>query len=276
MIRCTSLLLLCCWAATAWCQNLFDAEHTSQYATHLFQAGEYKLAAEEFERLAFLQPGNEQARYQLVRSHRKAGNPQTALFRLEQYFPADSGLTGRFAGEKARLLILTGQLNGARSLLASPLSLDQREHLSLQVTTELLDSKWKAANGLLTNTELRGKSPELEEFATLTNKALNMKRRSPALAVGLSTVVPGLGKTYSGAWKDGLISLLFVGVTAWQSYRGFNQNGIESAYGWTFASLSFAFYIGNLYGSGKAAQKYNRDQEHNIHHRAEDLFGRML
>ena len=116
----------------------------------------------------------------------------------------------------------------------------------------------------------------LTDFAQLTNEALTLKRKSPIVAVGLSTVVPGLGKAYSGAWKDGLVSLVFVSLTAWQGYRGFKNHGMNSAYGWTFASISGAFYIGNLYGSAKAAKKRNRDNIHKIHHRVEEHFNRML
>jgi len=268
----TGLLL----ANSTQAQNLFDAEHTQDYARYLFQAGEYSLAAEEYERLAFMQPNNTEARLSLVSAHRKAGALTTALYRLEQYFPADSGLTSDFAREKARLLLLTGQLNGARKLLAIPMLDNPQEQLTLRVTTELLDSEWSTAQSLLAANEARGNNPTLNQFAELTTEALTMKRKSPALSVGLSAVVPGLGKAYSGAWKDGAISLLFVGVTAWQAYRGFSKNGVESAYGWTFASISAAFYIGNLYGSGKAAQKHNRDRVHKIHHRVEEAFKRML
>lgn len=278
MIRWSSALA-CLFLLTApqlSAQNLFDAQHTREYANYLFQAGEFKLAAEEYERLAFLSPTDQDARFFLVQSHRKAGNNQMALYRLMQYFPADTGLTARFAGEKVRLLLLNGQLSTTRNFLASPTALSKRDHLTFQVTTELLDSQWKTAESLLANSDLRGKSPILSDFSSLTTEALTLKRKSPALSVGLSAIVPGLGKAYSGAWKDGLVSLVFVSITAWQGYRGFKNNGINSSYGWTFASISGAFYIGNLYGSAKAAKKRNRDNIHKIHHRVEEHFGRML
>jgi hypothetical protein len=69
-----------------------------------------------------------------------------------------------------------------------------------------------------------------------------------------------MGKVYSGRWKDGLVSLLFVGATGFQAYRGFSQKGSESIYGWIMGSLSVGFYIGNIFGSVKAAKIYNTNQ----------------
>ena len=43
----------------------------------------------------------------------------------------------------------------------------------------------------------------------------------------------------------------------WQSYAGFNKNGIESGYGWVFGTLATGFFIGNIYGSAKAANTRN-------------------
>ena len=88
-----------------------------------------------------------------------------------------------------------------------------------------------------------------------------MKYKSRFLAGSLSAIIPGMGKVYSGRWKDGIISLLFVAGTGYQAYRAFNDKGIESVYGWIMGSLSLGFYIGNIYGSAKAARLYNTKQD---------------
>lgn len=269
-------MLLLSLPLCAAAQNLFDASHTRQYANYLYQAGEFSLAAEEFERLNYLQPQNTATQLSLVRAYRKAGNHNVALSRLQRFAPTDSGLGSNFAAEKARLLILLRQLEQSRSFLAKNTSLAPMDRLELQVTTELLDARWNAAQTLLQPVAAQDQTPSLRALGSLTEQALTMRRKSPAVSVGLSAVVPGLGKAYSGAWKDGLVSLVFVGLTAWQGYRGFNKNGTQSIYGWTFASLSFGFYIGNLYGSAKAARKFNRGQVQRIQHDVEAQFNTML
>lgn len=74
----------------------------------------------------------------------------------------------------------------------------------------------------------------------------------------LSALLPGSGKVYSGAWKDGLTSFLFVAAHAWSSYRGFSTG--RAGYGYTFAALGAGFYIGNLYGTRQWVRHMNRVQ----------------
>lgn len=82
------------------------------------------------------------------------------------------------------------------------------------------------------------------------------KTYSVPKAVILSAIIPGSGKIYSGAWKDGLTSFLFVAANAWSSYRGFSTD--RPGYGYTFAALSTGFYLGNLYGTRQWARHMNR------------------
>ena len=92
----------------------------------------------------------------------------------------------------------------------------------------------------------------------------DIKHRSPFLAGTFSTLIPGMGKAYSGRWKDGLIALVFIGGTGFQAYRGFDKKGVKSVYGWIMGSLCVGFYMGNIYGSAKAAKVFNTHQ-HSIY-----------
>ena len=65
--------------------------------------------------------------------------------------------------------------------------------------------------------------------------------------------------------------MLFVAANAWQAYRGFNEHGIKSTYGWTFASLSASFYIGNIFGAVKAAKRYNKNKRNEIDNQVFDF-----
>jgi TM2 domain-containing membrane protein YozV len=85
-----------------------------------------------------------------------------------------------------------------------------------------------------------------------------LRFKSKFQAAALSAFIPGSGKIYSGRIADGLYSLLLVGLTAWQSYDGFEDDGASSAKGWIFGVLGTAFYLGNIYGSAVAVEIYNR------------------
>jgi tetratricopeptide (TPR) repeat protein len=82
--------------------------------------------------------------------------------------------------------------------------------------------------------------------------------RKNAFRAGLySSVVPGLGKVYCGRTADGVYALVIIGLTAWQAYDGFADDGNKSVKGWVFGTLGAGFYLGNIYGSVIAARLYN-------------------
>ena len=87
----------------------------------------------------------------------------------------------------------------------------------------------------------------------------------------MSMLIPGTGKMYAGYWKDGLVSLLMTSMMAWQAYRGFDQRGIKSGYGWVYTGLATGFYIGNLYGTVKAVRKFNTHFKHQTIHKIEKI-----
>ncbi|GAB4404460.1 MAG: hypothetical protein OHK0039_04630 [Bacteroidia bacterium] len=253
-------------------QDLYDLDHARRFADYLFKSGEYGLAAEEYERVVYLAPGDATSHLHLVQAYRLGGDLRRAQARIEAlYGPADP-MPMTLAGEYGRVLIGQSELAAARRFLAGADSLPGSERLRLRVSVELLDGRWARADSLLYGADVATYQP----WRDLAAEGLALRRTSPALAVGLSLAVPGLGKAYAGYWKDGLFSLLFTGVAAWQSYRGFRKGGIDSVYGWVFAGVGTGFYIGNLYGSAKAAQKRNRQRRHNLMHRVEDMVDRAL
>ena len=83
------------------------------------------------------------------------------------------------------------------------------------------------------------------------------KTKSPVKAGIFSAVIPGSGRVYTQDYTNGLLSLLFIGGSAWQSASRFKQNGITSVTGWIYGGIAFGFYLGNIYGSVKSAKKYN-------------------
>ena len=85
-------------------------------------------------------------------------------------------------------------------------------------------------------------------------------RKSPAVAVLLSAVLPGSGKIYAGRGVDGLSSALATGAPAFFSIRGFRRDGASSIRGWLEGSLSLGFYLGNLWGSAVAARQAGHER----------------
>ncbi len=93
----------------------------------------------------------------------------------------------------------------------------------------------------------------VDSIIALIDMAGNIPMKSPLLAGVLSTIVPGLGKVYTGHSTDGLLSLLSIATFAYASYDGFVTSGSSSVRGWIFGTLAGGLYLGNIYGSALSA-----------------------
>lgn len=85
--------------------------------------------------------------------------------------------------------------------------------------------------------------------------------KSPTKAAFLSVILPGAGKAYCGLKRDALRSFLMVALTSIQAYRGFNEKGNKSVYGWVSSAFAVSFYSGSIYGSVRSAKKYNQNKK---------------
>ncbi len=265
------LIVLLTRASNSYCQNLFDEEHTSSFANYLYKSSQFKLAADEYERLVFMKPANDTAKLLLLKSYRKSGLIDKGIMRTEELFPDKSKLPSPIFDEYAFMLVSAGKFKKADTLIKfTPLLMqDKRDYLLMNVS--LLTKDWKDAkkfyleNG---NDSLQSFAP----YAPIIAESENLRHRSAGVSMLFSAVVPGTGKAYSSEWKDGLISLVLVGICTYQSYRGFNRDGVSSAYGWIYGSLGFGFYLGNIYGSFKSAKKFNAKYEDALVKSSRDLF----
>ena len=250
---------------------MFDVSNSMAFADYLFTAGEYQLAAIEYERVVFSDSTNLMARMMLVKSYRMQGEYQKGISRINSFFKSYSEIPDGMATELGRLLLHDQKFDETNDLLNLNNNISGNDRLFLRLSDEMLKGDFKSASILLENNS--GKDAG---FITGYGNLLELERafsyKKPGVSVMMSAIIPGSGKVYSGFWKDGLISFIFVAASAYQSFRGFDQNGVKSVYGWIFGSLAAGFYIGNLYGSGKSANQHNSEFRHKIHHQVEEIF----
>ena len=252
-------------------QDIHDLNHSKQFADYLFKTGQFAMAAEEYERIVFLDSANIQNKYLLISAYRKAGNYNQALNRFQVFFKDNFTLMpSNFAEEYVKLLLLTGKDSIAFNYLNLNKSLNQSFKQNYRLASLLLQKKWNdsfnyAMSYSVTNEKLNSK------LHLLAFEAKRIKRKKPLIAGFMSAIVPGSGKFHTKNWKDGIISLVFVSVNAWQAYRGFNKYGNKSAYGWIFTGISAGFYIGGIYGSARSAKKYNKKQDHDLYQKAYNI-----
>jgi tetratricopeptide (TPR) repeat protein len=266
--------LLVFLVSNGYSQNLYDLDHTKKYADFLFQSRQYKLAAMEFERLLFMDPENKTARIQLIKSCRFSDQFNQAITHIRLWYP-DQITDEDLFREYYKLNMLNGDYNEAIHSLENQSFLTRDESKYYRASSLLMQKKWDEASEYFSE-PMGNDTPGFAELSELAARQNQIKYRKPGMALAFSTLVPGLGKVYSHDWKDGIISFLFVATNAFQAYRGFSRDGIDSVYGWIFGGLALGFYTGNLYGSWKSARDYNRRSEDIIYHDIqESIFSRF-
>lgn len=241
-----------------------QSEQESAFAAYLLQTGQYELAAFEYERLRFHHPANDSLSLFLSRSYRLQGKFSLALdlAQARQQSLVQASMSWAFQNEKNHnaLLLKDAQRFQILSQESRQLAFGEKE-------------KYLTKQLLLGDAILSGRAdlPSYEPSLAFDGILLQLHedwqsrpQKSPALAATFSALVPGAGKVYAGAWKDGLVNMLFVGANAYTTYRGFKNQGFNSPYVWLFGSLTTGFYLGNIYGAHKQARKYNTQVNNGI------------
>lgn len=239
-------------------QNLYDLDHSAKYASFLYSTNQFKLAAEEYERLVFLDTANTEFKIKLISSYRKSNNLKRGIERIHQIKGGDIyNMNNSLSYEYLALLMRSDSLSGVDDFLKKNVTLSEKKKSVVYACNLLLYGSFRNA-GRFIGSEKNDSDKFPVELVGIVSSAKREKFKSPFLAASLSTVIPGTGKVYTGDYLDGLISLLFVAGNTWQSYQGFKKNGIKSASGWIFGGIAAGFYIGNIHGSAKAAKRYNK------------------
>ncbi len=250
-------------------QSIYDYEHSKKFADYLFKSGQYDLAIEEFERVLFLRPGDTTSQDKLIKSFRLGGDYAGGLKRLHAFYAGDVKMPSAFRKEELRLYVMSDSLTRARQSL-DRLNISASGKQAYRLGLYLLGKRWEEARQL--SARIDAENPLAAKFNDILSKRMEAGHKSPLLAAALSTLVPGLGKVYTKDYADAAMALLFVGANAWQAYRGFSKNGKSSVYGWVFGGLAASFYIGNIYGAGKAAKRYNKKLDDEAYQKAKYIF----
>ena len=101
------------------------------------------------------------------------------------------------------------------------------------------------------------------EIDTFFAEALNLPQKSEKAARLLSTLLPGLGQTYAGDWKNGLNALLLNGLLGYVTLDAAIDRDYDDAL-LSFFFLFYRYYAGNRHRAAEAAQAFN-DRENRQH-----------
>lgn len=249
-------------------QNLYDIEHSLKFADYLFASGQYQLAAEEYERVVFLDPQNTSTKLKLVKSYKLNGDLMQGINRIMEFHQnSPEQLTLPFSEQFVQMNLRLGNYPEVTNLLQKNTKLPESFVANSRLSIFLLEAEWSKAQELV---EMNPANTDAKLFG-IVEESMALKYRKPWIGTSLSIILPGSGKVYAGRWKDGIISFIFIAGSAWQAYRGFDKFGTQSVYGWIFGSVSLGFYTGNIYGSWKAVKQYNSGLDGRLQHKAEHI-----
>jgi hypothetical protein len=263
----STFLLVCLCTTLASSQDLFDCDHTTRYARYLYDTQEYDKAANEFERV-LITCDSLVVLPRLFAAYRLGGDYERLNRRLSQLFPRSAVQPAFVLLERLKLAFLTERYIQVDSMLKSPATLPV-DTVYYRLKHQALTNQWQQVGNQLARLDTTLLPTHLD-WSKLIQQGEQNKAKKTLLAASLSTLVPGLGKVYARDWKDGLVSFLFVGGLAYQSYRAFHRRPGGPA-GWAYAMVGAGFYIGNIYGSYKSARQYNQRRLARLHNEAKRL-----
>ncbi|MCF8363168.1 MAG: hypothetical protein K9G70_11155 [Prolixibacteraceae bacterium] len=249
--------------------DIFDCNNSKRFANYLYNTGQFELAQHELERLSFFCDLDQQNRlillktYRINEQHHKANQFfQTKEFSSIEKLPAD------YKMEYIRLMMSQQLYGEVKKAIENDLHFP--EIFEYRLGIELLQKNWEKAY-LISKEQNNINGLKATGLINIANESYQTERKKPWVATLISVVVPGSGKMYSGYWGDGLISFLFTASSSFFAYRAFNKYGADKVYPWIAGGLAVSYYSANIYGSAKAAKRYNDNLNHQYIHETENL-----
>ncbi len=251
----------------SFCQSrdIFNKENSIKYAQFLIENGDYRNAAGEYSRLLQLEIDNDSLRLQTINLYRKAKQNDSALF----YFHGFETKNLAFEKEYINLLLATEELKQLTQFVkASSLNENEKQLAALHLL--MYKGNWKKARKQLENVAIEPLS-KIIDYNKIVEKGIKSPPKNMVLTVGMSAIIPGLGKVYAGSPWEGLSTFIITGFLAFSAYRGFIQKEEASIPGWLYGAGFIGFYAGNIYGTAKQVKKFNQMQQLKIREDLEAL-----
>jgi hypothetical protein len=99
-------------------QDLFNLENSKKFADYLYGSGEYNLAAEEYERIVFLDSSDSESKLNLIRSYRNNGEFNKAIKKNLLFFEEEKSMSTKFAKEYSCNLYYASQISHLKSFIS--------------------------------------------------------------------------------------------------------------------------------------------------------------
>jgi putative membrane protein insertion efficiency factor len=250
------------WLKPASVQNFVD---------YLFKSGDFARAAAEYQRLYFQTTDVKVRHYtQLMLGESYFANNEFYRSLLAFSNINDSSLTDLSNFGKARTNFNMANYTLTREILFSIKDNDLVHKSQILIGWSYFkELNFKFGAALF---ESISYDSQLKPLADFDGK--NLPHRSRLFSTFLSTILPGLGQTYSGRLGDGLYSFLTISTTGLVSYYYWRKDDSRIKFS-IFAVLTGLFWVGNIYGANIAARDYNQYQTRRYLTKIDEILNRV-
>ena len=263
------VVILLGFAAPGRAQEM-TPEKMLSFADHLFEQGDYYRAITEYERLIFFHPGHPLARtakFQIALSYSRGDKFSQAIQRFralsEEYPDNETGrkslyLLGETYYQKKDY---TQAIDVLERFLATYPDDARRDAARIRIGWAYLrQGNWQQASAEFQKLPVDSSlSAQAEGLATDAKAYPEIPKKSPALAAGLSAVLPGAGQLYVGRPADAAVSFLLNGFFIWATVEAFQHD--NNVTGGILLFFESGWYLGNIYNAASSAHKDNRRAE---------------
>ncbi len=265
------VLLLLPMATSSLCADtlVIDPERQYEYAEQLNAQGQFRQAAEEYDRFTFFfpqHPRQRMARFKSASAFFQAGDIGAALERFNQLTRGDT--LDRVAIESffmmAECHLIEKQYGQAILQMHNLIVLTEQPHLKDRAYERIgwihIDQMdWEGARQAFDRmTPSAQRRHQIDRLDAALEGAAQLPYKTPALA-GTLSIIPGAGQLYCGRYEDALAAFLVNGALIWASFESFDHD--LNALGGLLAFVGVGFYASNIYGAISSAHKYNFSQK---------------
>lgn len=243
-----------------------SADAQFAFAQQLFDTGQFKNAATEFDRFVFFFPNDDRFRkagFNAAHALFKNENVADALKRFKQLTAQDHPLDEvavdaffmssecylRFNNVDQALIQLR-----KLTLVSNDRQIIDKAHLRMG-WIQIQQMNWHGAQRTLARISVDGRRRHnIDRIEQELQTVEALPRKKPALA-GTLSILPGAGQLYCGRYEDALAALLVNGGLAWAAVESFEND--LTGLGSMITIVGLGFYMGNIYGAISDAHKYN-------------------
>ncbi len=264
------------------CNGLANISNTPlpenyRYAKHLYDAGQFRQAAEAFEKFVFEAPDSPQtpqALYLAARAYQQIGDTAAALNASDRALKLKSGdLTASIYLLKSDIFTAMNITDQAQITLHNLMAVtdDQvilNKALYRLAWLEIEAGRFDKAQAWLGKMTIENEYA-VAELQNQLGQTDTIPAKNPRLA-GLLSILPGAGQLYTGRYQDAAVAFILNGLFLWGSIEAFDED--QTALGLLLGGIGVNFYVGNLYSAINGVHKFNRNAQNRFIGQLKDAF----